>query len=269
MNRSEAQPNAARHGRVNGVGRSFAGLGGAAGRKLAQALRSVDPDVGRHLVQLPLLSYSLFSSTRDAVRPGRADGHAPIVFVHGLGGRRGDFLPMSAYLWLNGRRRSYRIHFRRGATIREMANALAGYVRRVARATGMAKVDLVAHSLGGLVSRLALADHGLSRNVQTLVTLGSPHHGTHAARFGNTATLRELRPESRLLARLSRTPWPKAVQGITFWSQNDLMIVPAQSALVTGMKAIEMTPFTHYSYLIDPRSWSAVNAALCESAGRP
>lgn len=44
-------------------------------------------------------------------------------------------------------------------------------------ATGAEKVDLVAHSFGGLVARAYLAADGAAEKVDWLVTLGTPHHG--------------------------------------------------------------------------------------------
>ena len=43
------------------------------------------------------------------------------------------------------------------------------------------RIDLVAHSLGGLDARYALSHLGLSRRVRSLVTIGTPHRGTPIA----------------------------------------------------------------------------------------
>lgn len=43
------------------------------------------------------------------------------------------------------------------------------------------RVDLIAHSLGGLDARYALAKLGLAERVRSLVTIGTPHHGTPLA----------------------------------------------------------------------------------------
>ncbi len=253
---------------LRSAGRSATLAGRAVGKQLLTLYRSIDPDVTRHLLQMPLLSYSLLSSRTQKVEPIPSDGYRPLIFVHGLGGTRGDFLPMSGFLWLQGRKRSYRSHFERGQSVAQMAEALARFIRRVMQVTGERKVDIVAHSLGGVVSRLAIHEHRLSRNVGTLITLGSPHGGTHSARFANTALARELRPDSELMRKLGRRPWSKSVRGITFWSRNDLLIVPAESAALRGTRSVDMTPFTHYSYLIDPKSWAAVRKSLDGVIGR-
>jgi triacylglycerol lipase len=44
-----------------------------------------------------------------------------------------------------------------------------------------ARIDLIAHSLGGLDARYALAKLGLASRVRSLVTIGTPHRGTPLA----------------------------------------------------------------------------------------
>jgi triacylglycerol lipase len=64
----------------------------------------------------------------------------------------------------------------------------AGSVPRRARALvdaidalGHDRVDVIAHSLGGLDARYALSRLGLARRVRSLVTVGTPHRGTPLA----------------------------------------------------------------------------------------
>ncbi|MBI4700610.1 MAG: alpha/beta fold hydrolase [Deltaproteobacteria bacterium] len=243
---------------LTAVGRGLAAGGAFVGRQAVAAYRSVDPDVQRHLVQLPLLAYSLFVPRKTAVDPGAPDGHPPVVFVHGLGANRGAFLLMAGYFRLCGRKRTYRVDFDRDGSMDDRARALAAYVQRVCAVTGEPQVDLVAHSLGGLVARLAIAEHRLGPAVRTLVTLGTPHRGTYPARYANTETTRALRPGSELMDRLGRSPLPASLRTVTFWSENDLFVLPADSATLEGAEQIDVTPFTHYSYLIDPRAFRAV-----------
>lgn len=244
------------------VGRTLVTTGRAVGRQTARAYASIDPDLRRHVAQMPLLGYSLFGAGRRPVEAGEPDGHPPLLFVHGLGGSRGDFLLMAGYLYLHGRKRSYRIGFDTTQTIADRARALAGFVEEVVETTGEPQVDLVAHSLGGLLVRLALSDFDLARRARLVITLGTPHAGTYPARFADTPITRELRPDSPLVRRLAATPWPAEVRGVSFWSRSDMLVLPPESAALAGTEAVEVTPFTHYSYLIDPRSWALVREQL-------
>ena len=239
------------------VGRATAKAGVFIGKKAAAAFRAVDYDVWRHAAHVPLLAWSLFVPRRDKMQPGIPDGRQPLVFVHGLGGNRGNFLPLELYLNHLGRRRTYKTHFPLGSSIDDMARNLADFVGEVKKVTGEPRVDLVAHSLGGLTARLAIADYGLHDSVGTLITMGTPHHGTYPARFANTPATLDLRPDSDLIRRLNASPLPAGMKAVTFWSRNDLFVLPSDSANLPGAEQVELTPFTHYSYLIDPRCWAA------------
>ncbi|MCI0387869.1 MAG: alpha/beta fold hydrolase [Acidobacteria bacterium] len=85
------------------------------------------------------------------------------------------------------------------STIAENADGLAQYIAGVKQVTGAQMVDLVAHSMGGLISRYYIDRLMKDRDVAQLIMLGSPHGGTRCASlpaslgFYLPATL-ELRP---------------------------------------------------------------------------
>ncbi len=61
------------------------------------------------------------------------------------------------------------------------------------------RVDIIAHSLGGLDARYALAKLGLGTKVRALVTIGTPHKGTPLANWANEGPLGLARKAIRLL----------------------------------------------------------------------
>jgi triacylglycerol lipase len=63
------------------------------------------------------------------------------------------------------------------AAVSVRAQRLADYVREL----DARKVNLIAHSMGGIDARYAIAKLGLGRRVASLTTLGTPHHGTPLA----------------------------------------------------------------------------------------
>lgn len=105
----------------------------------------------------------------------------PIVLAHGWGGidRIGPF-PLG-YSYFRGIPESLRaaghgVHIARvppTASIDLRAAALARQVRRLDE-----RVNIIAHSMGGLDARLAIARYGLGDRVASLTTIGTPHHGT-------------------------------------------------------------------------------------------
>src|ERR671918_515777 len=66
----------------------------------------------------------------------------------------------------------------------------AGFADGVRAQTGAAKVDLVGHSEGGLVSRTYVKYYGGAAEVDSLITLGTPNYGTVAANIARVFTLR-------------------------------------------------------------------------------
>lgn len=62
-----------------------------------------------------------------------------------------------------------------GLHIDTNGKALADNIKRKLKG---AKVDIVAHSMGGLVARSAIENHNAADNVRSLITLGTPHRGT-------------------------------------------------------------------------------------------
>jgi pimeloyl-ACP methyl ester carboxylesterase len=224
--------------------------------------RYVDRDVYRHLLEVPLMAYSLFPGKETEMKPAANDPHPPIIFVHGVGGNRAHFLPMTWYLWMHGRKSSYRIDLSGEISVRRMAWRLARYIKKVQRVTGKSRVEIVGHSLGGIVARLAIQNYGLDEAVKTLITLGTPHKGTYSARFADSRLTNALLPTSPLIQELARAGWPKGVRGISVWSENDIFVLPAESGQIEGTESIEMSPFTHFSYLCHPKSWELVKRCL-------
>ncbi|MBI4096129.1 MAG: alpha/beta hydrolase [Candidatus Levybacteria bacterium] len=51
-------------------------------------------------------------------------------------------------------------------------------INEIKAQTGLSKVDIVAHSMGGLVARNYIADSAKAKNVRKLFTLGTPHLGS-------------------------------------------------------------------------------------------
>jgi pimeloyl-ACP methyl ester carboxylesterase len=97
----------------------------------------------------------------------------PVVLVHGLFGDPTNFLALRAALEARGARNFASFSYRPRLDYPRLASWLAERIDAVCRATGMAEVDVVGHSLGGLVARHLLETSG--DRVRRLVTLGAPY----------------------------------------------------------------------------------------------
>jgi len=268
-------------GRALGTGAMAAGRAvarGAAwtGEKVADGWRAIDPDLRRHFGHAPLvgLTQVLPVDTSPTAKPD--DGHRPAVFVHGLGGHPGNFTPMRAWFKTGGRTRTWALNIAAAPRIPDMAGELRAFIDALDAANGFGddvKYDLVAHSMGGLVSRYALLDPHIRSRVASLVTLGTPHDGTYAARYAATQKVLDLRPGSEPLTALrDQLPWPGPPTHprlVAFWSDADMLLLPPDSARVEGARVIEMPGYTHLSYLLDPACFQRVWMALLDPAAAP
>jgi triacylglycerol lipase len=80
----------------------------------------------------------------------------------------------------------HRCRVAKTASIADRAADLAAFVERL----DARRVNLVAHSMGGLDARYALAKLGLRAKVASLVTVGTPHRGTPLGDLGAAVAAR-------------------------------------------------------------------------------
>ncbi len=111
-------------------------------------------------------------------RTPRRASQRTVVLVHGYGGNHGAFLPLAAYLRARGVQQLLRFDYRASDGIERTARELRDFLKWSVRG---GRIDLVCHSLGGLVGRVYLEQLGGARRVDRCITLGTPHRGTYNA----------------------------------------------------------------------------------------
>ena len=244
---------------------SVEAVGGAArklGAGIGRLFEKVNPEVWRELGYVSMSSYSLLLPRREEVVDRGADGLVPVVLVHGLGGNRGLWWPLRLFLRMNGHRRTYAFGYEDG-TIEDHAEGLKGFVDSILRSTKEAKVDIVAHSLGGIISRYAIQRIGLSHRVRTLVTLATPHQGTYAAWYANTTLTRPLRPESEIIHNLNAedlTDYP--MRFFSFYSDRDVYVIPAEGMTHPSAENVFLPDVSHSQYLVSPQVFRTLESCL-------
>ena len=109
----------------------------------------------------------------------------PVILVHGLFGFDRIGLPGARFDYFRGIAKhlatlvchAHAVKLPAAASVPERAAALVAAIE----AQPHGKVDLIAHSLGGLDARYALCKLGLAARVRSLVTIGTPHRGSPIA----------------------------------------------------------------------------------------
>lgn len=232
--------------------------------------QGIAPEARAHMAEGALLGLTHVTPARLSRRhhKGRA---RPVLFVHGLGGDPRNFLPMRTFLSKVGHGRSELVRFPDKRNLEVMVRLLQWRILEVAEAYAPGEertIDIVAHSMGGLISRLALADESVARRVANLITMGTPHSGTGLARFLNTPKVGELQPGSDTIHTLaSQLPWasnPALPRLTCLWSPSDLLLLPPESASVVGAQNIECRGYTHLSFLLKPEGWVIVRDVLAQ-----
>lgn len=106
-----------------------------------------------------------------------------MVFIHGLGGTEQQWSP--AFLELAPHAL---IRYNTGRSISANGADLAALLDEIVAATGVQRLILVGHSMGGLVARSAIHHGGdWLGSLSDLVTLGTPHAGAPLERFAARA----------------------------------------------------------------------------------
>jgi triacylglycerol lipase len=123
-----------------------------------------------------------------------------------------------------------------------MAERLHQRIEHVVALTGTTQITLVAHSMGGLIARAYLRRHGNAR-VSRLITLGTPHHGTHHAALALGTNGAQMRPGNAWLAELNRTP--VTVAFVSVYSVHDTIISPQDSSVMPDAINIELHGIGH------------------------
>lgn len=114
----------------------------------------------------------------------------PVIVVNGLFGIGIVYEPLVARLRADGYQVwDFELPTLGTQDIRVTARALNAFADGVRAQTGAAKVDLIGHSEGGLVSRAYVKYEGGSTEVDSLITLGTPNNGTAAANIIRFFTL--------------------------------------------------------------------------------
>jgi pimeloyl-ACP methyl ester carboxylesterase len=228
----------------------------ARSRHLGEALR----EIAWAALTQPILPLFYFVGRRLTRGTG-----TPIVAVHGYTQNRVDFLRIARACARAGLGPVYGFNYPWFGTVHGSAKRLARFCDRVRAETGAARVDIVAHSLGGLVSVEYLHEGG-TEHVRRLVTIASPHAGVAWRGPIVGACGPQLREGCDFLVERATRAVP--VPCLSIYSTHDNVVhPPATSALARrGGRDHAIAHRGHLSMLFDPEVASAVVEYLGASA---
>jgi pimeloyl-ACP methyl ester carboxylesterase len=203
-------------------------------------------------------------ASSDRVAPGRAA--VPIVFVHGYMQNRVGFIGLARSLARAGLGPMYGFNYPWFVPIASNAKRLERFVERVCEETGSRAVDLVCHSMGGLVALEMMRDEAAHEalKVRRCVTIASPHAGVtwQGPLLGIGAG--SLRRGSKLLE--AHAAARVTVPVLSVYSTHDNVVHPKESSSLAlrGGRDVEVEDLAHLSILFAPEVAAHVAAFLAE-----
>ncbi|WP_217142443.1 alpha/beta fold hydrolase, partial [Streptomyces sp. AC627_RSS907] len=192
----------------------------------------------------------------------------PVVLLHGFIDNRSVFLFLRRSLAQHGRHQVESLNYSPlTCDIRTAAELLGRHIEEICERTGSERVDVVGHSLGGLIARYYVQRLGGDLRVRTLVTLGTPHAGTRVVPLANAHPIvRQMRPGSAVLEELNR-PCPGCrTQFVSFWSDLDRVMDPLETACLDHpdltVQNVRVSGIGHLALPVHPAVATGIRQAL-------
>src|SRR5512137_59511 len=206
----------------------------------------------------------------DCIEPSRP----PVLLLHGFLGTRGSMLRVERRLEQEG---LCTFSFNLGLVNTRDIRASAFIVHRkveaiLEQAPHIKRIDIVGHSMGGLIGLYYIKKLGGHEKVRKLVMIGTPHRGTWAALGGVvmmgalSESSWQLLPYSSFLVELQKGPLPPEVEYFSIAAERD-WVCPLSSTYLQGAHLVTV-PFGHAGLVMSDEIYEKVVEVL-KQAPRP
>ncbi|MDK0521634.1 alpha/beta fold hydrolase [Streptomyces sp. ML-6] len=247
------------------------GRTGSAGRKGSAGSCAV-PGSAAPAAPPPAVHVEPSAPAGTSALPAEGDERPPVVLLHGFVDNRSVFVLLRRSLARHGWHHLESLNYSPlTCDIRTAAELLGRHVEEICARTGHHEVDIVGHSLGGLIARYYVQRLGGDQRVRTLVTLGTPHQGTAVAPLASAHPIvRQMRTGSAPIKELRRPAPGCRTRFVSFWSELDRVVVPAEAGRIDHPDLdalnVRVTGIGHLALPVHPSVVAAVRQAL-ESGG--
>lgn len=236
-------------------------------RALGMTLRELGREIWLALVSQPWLPlYYVVGRRLPLFHRPAAEGAVPVVLVHGYMQNRVGFVGLARALDRRGVGPIYGINYPWFLDVGSNARRLARFVAAVRAETKAPLVDLVCHSMGGLVAMEMLHGEAAENklHVRKCITIATPHAGVtwRGPMIGLGASM--LRKGSKLLT--AQAGYKLAIPTLSLYSTHDNVVFPVTtSQLATrGGKDEAIEGLGHLSILFSPVVAERVASFLAE-----
>lgn len=181
----------------------------------------------------------------------------PVLLVAGIFASGRMWLPFKQFLESRG----YTVYLpplkRNFADVPTLAAELAAQIQKLPAK----KIQIVAHSLGGLTALAALQNPKIAAKVSQVITLGSPLLGCFFGTIYPTAARPWLKFNSAERSAWLRNSVTKKFK--TFVARRDWIVFPASRAVLSAAaEVLELPVAGHLSLVLHPAVWAAVERRL-------
>ena len=221
----------------------------------------------RHLARGNRIQRRKFFESIDENRP-------PVLLIHGYFGTRGSMYMMERRLNDDGLCVfSFNLGMLNVRDIRSSAFLIHRKIEAILAQTSVKKIDIIGHSMGGLIGLYFIKKLGGHEKVRKLIMMGTPLRGTWAA-LGGIATMGllstsswQLLPGSSFLRDLAEGENPRDVQYYSIAADRD-WICPPSSTLMEEASHLTV-PLGHSSLVLSEEVYRHVLWALRQKEKAP
>ncbi len=188
-------------------------------------------------------------------RPKTVDpGQPAVVMVHGLYHNSSAWRSLKKRLERQGILNCYTWSYPSfGRSFEDLVQDCTRALHQAASAHPEAGLIVIGHSLGGLILRQTLCDPGVKSRVRALITLGTPHQGTRAARMGIGSLAKGLVPDGSIIHDVRNSRCTLGTYAVSLFSSLDTMVVPARGLRINepDWQEVETAPTNHVAMLFN------------------
>ena len=195
------------------------------------------------------------------------DRQPPVLLIHGFLGTRGSLYPLERRLVSEGLCVfSFNLGALNSRDIRASSFLIHRKIESILSQTSVKRIDIVGHSMGGLIGLYYLKKLGGHSRVRRLIMMGTPVKGTWAALAG-VVTLGlwsksswQLLPRSRFLDELNQGSLPPDVEIYTLAAARD-WVCPLPTTRLRGATPVTV-PMGHASLVMSDEVFSRIKTIL-------
>lgn len=194
---------------------------------------------------------------------------APVLLVHGWNAHARSMRFVAARL----RGRGYAAESIMALEFTNTWGSNIDHAAEIAQAVGQLldrtraeRIDIVAHSMGGLATRWFIARTRPVPPIRRIVFIATPHRGTWMSALAWGRSAPEMRPGSPFLEELARNPLPSAIETFTIRTRLETHVLPFRSARWSGARADHLLSFPPHGFMLRSR---VVADRICDCLTAP